>query len=85
MKYYIAEINERNGDMEYDTKYLFATEGNPDDHSKNVAMEWRGGDESDWDEDQEGYWSDCSLIFDSGYTEIPKKDFDILRKYLSVL
>jgi hypothetical protein len=85
MKYYIGEINERNGDMEYDTKYLFATEGNPDDHSKNVAMEWRGGDESDWDEDQEGYWSDCSLIFDSGYIEIPKKDFDILRKYLSVL
>jgi len=25
------------------------------------------------------------LIFNSGYTEIPKKDFDILRKYLSVL
>jgi len=50
-----------------------------------VAMEWRGGDEDDWDEDQEGYWSDSSLIFDSGSTEIPKEDFEVLSKYLSVL
>jgi hypothetical protein len=48
-------------------------------------MTWRGGDESDWDEDQEGYWSDCSLIFNSGKTEIPKEDFEVLKKYLSVL
>jgi hypothetical protein len=85
MKYYIGEINERNGDMEYDTKYLFATASNPREHTKRVAMEWRGGDEDDWDEDQEGYWCDGSLIFDSGSTEIPKKDFEVLRKYLSVL
>jgi hypothetical protein len=85
MKYYIGEIHERNGDMEYDTKYLFATAGNPREHTKRVAMEWRGGDEDDWDEDQEGYWCDGSLIFDSGSTEIPKKDFEVLRKYLSVL
>jgi len=85
MKYYIGEIHERNGDMEYDTKYLFATADNPREHTKRVAMEWRGGDEDDWDEDQEGYWCDGSLIFDSGSTEIPKKDFEVLRKYLSVL
>jgi len=85
MKYYIGEVHERNGDMEYDTKYLFATAGNPREHTKRVAMEWRGGDEDDWDEDQEGYWCDGSLIFDSGSTEIPKKDFEVLRKYLSVL
>jgi hypothetical protein len=85
MKYYIGEVHERNGDMEYDTKYLFATAGNPREHTKRVAMEWRGGDEDEWDEDQEGYWCDGSLIFDSGSTEIPKKDFEVLRKYLSVL
>ena len=43
MKYYIGEVHERNGDLEYDTKYLFATAGDPDEHSKRVAMEWRGG------------------------------------------
>jgi hypothetical protein len=64
---------------------LFATAGNPREHTKRVAMEWRGGDEDDWDEDQEGYWSDSSLIFDSGSTEIPKEDFEVLSKYLSVL
>ena len=85
MKYYIGEVHERNGDMEYDTKYLFATAGDPSEHTKRVSMEWRGGDESDWDEDQEGYWSDCSLIFNSGSTEIPKKDFEVLKKYLSIL
>jgi hypothetical protein len=85
MKYYIGEIHERNGDLEYDTKYLFATAGNPSEYAERVAMTWRGGDESDWDEDQEGYWSDCSLIFNSGETEIPKEDFDVLKKYLSVL
>ena len=85
MKYYIGEIHERNGDLEYDTKYLFATAGDPSEYTKRVAMEWRGGDEDDWDEDQEGYWSDSSLIFDSGSTEIPKEDFEVLSKYLSVL
>jgi hypothetical protein len=85
MKYYIGEIHERNGDMEYDTKYLFATAGNPREHTKRVAMKWRGGDEDDWDEDEEGYWSDSSLIFDSGSTEIPQEDFEVLKKYLSVL
>lgn len=85
MKYYIGEVHERNGDMEYDTKYLFATKKDPDGYAKRVAMHWRGGDESDWDEDQGGYWCDCSLIFNSGKTEIPKEDFEVLRKYLSVL
>jgi hypothetical protein len=85
MKYYIGEIHERNGDLEYDTKYLFATDGDPDEHTDVVAMEWRGGDKDDWDEQEEGYWSDCSLIFDHGSKEIPKEDFEVLKKYLSVL
>lgn len=85
MKYYIGEIHERNGDLEYDTKYLFRTSKNPDYYTNKVAMGWRGGDKSDWDGQEEGYWSDCSLIFDHGSTEIPKEDFDVLKKYLPVL
>lgn len=85
MKYYIGEIHERNGDMEYDTKYLFETKKNPDKYTEKVAMEWRGGDKSDWDENCGGYWSDCSLIFDHGSKEIPKEDFEVLKKYLTVL
>jgi len=85
MKYYIGEILERNGDMEYDTKYLFTTNKNPDKYTDKVAMEWRGGDKSDWDEQHGGYWSDSSLIFDHGSKEIPKEDFEVLKNYLSVL
>ena len=85
MKYYIGDIHERNGDLEYETRYLFATDGDPDKYTDKVAMEWRGGDESDWDEQEEGYWSDCSLIFDHGSTEIPQEEFEVLRKHLAVL
>ena len=85
MKYYLGKIHERNGDMEYDCQYVFAKKGNPDSHTNKVAMEWRGGDKSDWDERHEGYWSDDTLIFDYGCREIPKEDFDVLSKYLAVL
>lgn len=85
MKYYIGKIHERNGDLEYDSKYLFATKESPDKYTDKVAMEWRDGDKSDWDEQHGGYWSDCSLIFDHGSREIPKEDFEVLKKYLTVL
>jgi len=85
IKYYIGEIHERNGDMEYDTKYVFATDKDPDKYTDKVAMKWRGSDKSDWDEGHEAYWSGMSLIHDCGSTEISKEDFEVLKKYLSVL
>lgn len=85
MKHYIGEIHERNSDMEYDTKYLFATKKNPDKYTDKVAMEWRQGDRSDWSAQDDGYWSDGTLIFDRGSKEIPESDFNVLKKYLSVL
>jgi len=85
MKYYIGKIRECNDGMEYTDKYLFATNKKPERYTDRVAMEWRGGDRDDWDKEQKAYWSDCTLIFDEGSTEIPKEDFDVLRKYLPVL
>ena len=85
MKYYYGEVHERNGDLEYDTPYLFATKKSPDKYTEKVAMEWRGGDKSDWDAREGGYWSDCSLIFNHGWKQIQKEDFDVLAKYLSVI
>jgi len=84
MKYFIAEIKERNGELEYDTDYLFQTEGDPIIYSDTVARGWRGDDE-DKDKAAGGYWCDGTLIFDKGRQEIPKEDFDILKKYLVVL
>jgi hypothetical protein len=85
MKYYLGKIAETNGDMEYDAPYLFVTKGSPDRYAKKVAMEWRGCSRGDWDKEHGGYWSDCTLVRDDGWREIPKEDFDVLAKYLAVL
>lgn len=85
MKYYLGTIDERNGDMEYSDKYLFSTKGSPEKYAKKVTKNWRNSSASDWDSYQQGYWSDCSLIFQGGHREIPKEDFDVLQKYIPVL
>jgi hypothetical protein len=82
-KHYIATINELNGDLEYDTKYLFKTSECPDKYNDKVASTWRGG--NDYDEDAGGYWSDNSLMSAGEWKEIPASHFAILKKYLSVL
>jgi hypothetical protein len=85
MKKYIGVIDERNGDMDYSTQYLFTTKGNPDKYTDKVAMNWRGGTKSDLDKDHEGYWYDNTLIYTAGYREIPEEDYIVLSKYLAVL
>jgi hypothetical protein len=85
MKYYLGKVLERNGDMEYTDSYLFETDGDPSKLAEKIAMGWRGGDEDEWDEDQDGWWCDSTLIFNDGYREIPKEDFDVLQKYIPVL
>jgi hypothetical protein len=52
---------------------------------QKIAMEWRGSSKGDWDKELQGFWSDCTLIRDDGWREIPKEDFDVLSKYLAVL
>ena len=82
-KYYIGTVNERNGNMEYDSQYIFATTGSPDNYSEKVTKNWRGGDV--YDKEHDGYWSDDTLMSNGGYREIPKEDFDVLEKYLADL
>lgn len=85
MKYYIGKIEEINGDMEYYDKFLFSTKGNTDKYMDKVARDWRGCTKNDWDKEQGGYWSDCTIVRDCGCREIPKEDYDVLAKYLAVL
>lgn len=85
MKYYIGEIMEVNSGMEYDSKYLFATKGNPDKYTDKVAMKWLACSKRDWSESDNGYWSDNTLIQDDGYQEISREDFEVLSKYLAKL
>lgn len=83
-KYYIATINELNGDLEYDTKYLFKTSECPDKYNDKVASTWRG-EGNGYDAEACGYWSDDNLISAGEAKEIPASDFAILKKYLAVL
>ena len=83
-KHYIATINELNGDLEYDTKYLFKTSECPDKYNDKVASTWRGEVDA-YDEEAEGYWSDNSLMSAGEVKEIPASHFAILKKYLAVL
>ena len=85
MKHYIGKIEERNGDMEYDSRFLFMTRGNPLKYADKVAMEWRGSTRADWDEEHYAYWSDNTLIGVSDTREISKEDFEVLKKYIAVL
>ena len=85
MKYYLGKIEEINGGMEYGDKYLFTTKGSPDKYAEKVAMEWRGGTRANWDKDEGGYWSDHTLIINDGWREIPKEDFEVMKKYIAVL
>jgi hypothetical protein len=88
MKYYIGKIDELNGEFSYDSVYLFVTDKSPKEYTQKTAMEWRGGDESDYDDSNtgyEGYRSDHTMIFDRGSTEVSREDFQVLEKYLTIL
>lgn len=86
-KYFIGTVHEVNGSMEYDTKYLFTIDKgqNRDEHTRKVAMEWRGGDEEDYDEYYDCFRSNGSFIFDHGSKQITKEEFDVMKKHLAVL
>ena len=84
MKHYIGKIEERNGELEYSDKFLFATKGDPQKYAHKVASGWRGYKEK-FDKNDGGYWHDGTLIIVADVFEIPKEDFEVLRKYIAVL
>ena len=85
MKYYLGKVFERNAGFEYTTPYLFKTDEDPCEYAEKQVMGWRGGDADAWDENQEGYWSDCTLIFNDGYSEISEEEFTVMSKHSAVL
>lgn len=84
MKHYLGKITERNGDFEYTTEFLFSTKGSPDKYINKQVKEWRGCTKDDWDKELMGYWSDHTLIWASGYTNVPEADFVVLSKYIPI-
>ena len=84
-KHYIGTIEERQGELEHDTRYVFTTAGCPDEYNDKVASTWRGDDDEEYNEDMGGYWSGDSVVSAGQTKEIHASDFAILKKYLAVL
>ncbi len=85
MKYYIGRIDERNGEFEYNTKYLFRTTECSAAYNDKTAQGWRGSGDDELDEDMGGYWCDGSIICAGEVKRIPLEHYNVLKKYLSVL
>jgi len=95
-KFYKGDILERNGDMEYNSQFVFScTEDDLAETIEKIWIEWRGESweeyksgaiEINWyDENKDLYWSDCSVIYPVDHNEIPESDFIVLKKYFAVL
>ena len=51
---YLAEIEERHGDVEFSTTML--VESDTPEYLKQFTKEWYGSDDDGWDEGDGGYW-----------------------------
>lgn len=86
LKYYIAEVEEQQGEYTHTTKYLFKTAGDPFKYAENTSKTWYGDEEAEKDENSDGYWQNGEILSSVGEVkEVSIEDYKVLKKYLSVL
>lgn len=83
-KTYVGKINERNGDMEYFSEFLFETKGNPELRLDKISANWRGS-KMKYDQHHGGYWCDNTLVRSDGHRLVDPIDVPSLKKYFSTL
>lgn len=88
-KYILAHYSIRDGEIEYGDKTLFQIEGEINELAilKQIAEENLGEEGEDWKYDEkenyvEGIGCEYRIIESPSITEIPREDFEILKKYL---
>ena len=83
MKYWIADIEERNGEFEYKQAIIFKaeTEAKADDTHEFHARTWYGKDHTQRDEIYNCYWNDHVAVTEGRMTEIDEHTFDQMRKH----
>ena len=83
MKYWIADIEERNGEFEYKQPIIFtaATEAEADKIHEFHVSTWYGESNMRWDENDNCYWNDYVAITEGRMTEIDERTFDQMRKH----
>ena len=85
MKYWLANIDERNGEFEYTTPIRFKAEtqeGANALHEQHVRT-WYGEDNMVWDEGDGCYYNDYVAVFGGALTEIDEHTFNALSKHYS--
>ena len=83
MKYWIANIDERNGEFEYEQTIIFtaATKAEADDTHEFYASTWYGEDNMRWDEDDNCWWNEPVAVTEGRMTEIDEHTFEQMRKH----
>ena len=82
MKYWIANIEERNGEFEYEQPIIFTAETKAkanEIHEFHVST-WYGPSMR-WDEDDKCYWYEHVTITEGTMTEIDEHTFEQMRKH----
>ena len=87
MKYYIADVDHRNGEFEDSTTIRFKA---PDTETANkihlfIVGTWYGEDYMEWDADQDCYMNDYIAIYEGKMTEIDEQTFLALNMHLTDL
>ena len=81
MKYWIADIEERNGEFEYKQPIIFTAETKAkanEIHEFHVST-WYGS--MRWDEDDNCWWNEPVAVTEGRMTEIDEHTFDQIRKH----
>jgi len=84
-KFYLAKLTERSGEYEFQTKFLFiSTKEEGATTLQEIVTDFRGNGKYDKDLNMIWFTSDLAAVSWSAQ-EISPEEFEVLKKYLSVL
>ena len=85
MKYWIADIQEQNGEFEYTTPIRFKAETEEAAGStQSFRVSTWYGENMEWDENDNCYWNDHVAVYAGALTEIDEHTFNALAKHSSL-
>jgi hypothetical protein len=85
--YYYVTIVELNGEFEYMSSFLSQRCADEDEYEffDRIKKEFRGGSVDDGVDENGDLWVDGTIVDSPEYLEIPKEDFEVMAKYLTVV
>lgn len=83
-RFYIAKINERNGEYEYShiTRMKLDTDEKPEEALKNIASTWYGGEADAQDDDCFYFHDGCVCVTPGEIHEVSEQIFDALHEII---